>query len=90
MRVIQLVPGRIGLRISALKSNRAYAQQVQHTLSDVNGIGEVDINALTGSVLISYDPQSFGQESCQMLLAKLMKLFPNLDFKKLLDSLTKH
>ncbi len=50
------LPGRLRLKLPALKRNAAYAQALQTSLSTVPGVLAVRANTLTGSLLISYDP----------------------------------
>ena len=53
--VVSFTPGRIRLRFKELKENSA-AQNVKTRLGEVPGITRTDINTVTGSILIVYDP----------------------------------
>jgi copper chaperone CopZ len=49
------VPGRLRLRIAALKRNPGRAKAVQDLIEGRPGITSVDASALTGSVTVLYD-----------------------------------
>lgn len=55
-RVVHFTPGRLRVRVDHLKDNPALANQVQDLLAGVEGVETVKANALTGSLLIQYDP----------------------------------
>lgn len=48
-------PRRLRVRILALKGNVKAAQELQTSLLEVSGEASVEINLLTGSVLVQYD-----------------------------------
>jgi len=50
------VPGRLRIRIPALKRNAEKARVLTKALSHVSGIQSVEANLLTGSLLVHYDP----------------------------------
>jgi len=52
--VVSFTPGRIRLRFKELKGNTA-AENVKTRLSEESGITKVEINKVTGSILIEYD-----------------------------------
>ncbi len=54
MSYIHHIPGRIRIRIEALKRDRARAATLERWLKWRKGVDRVDINPLTGSVLIYY------------------------------------
>ena len=53
--LVSFVPGRIRLRFKELKENAA-AENAKARIKETPGITRVDINPLTGSILIEYDP----------------------------------
>ena len=53
--VISFIPGRIRLRFKELKESAA-AESVKARIKETPGITRVEINRLTGSILIEYDP----------------------------------
>lgn len=50
------VPGRLRVRIPAVKGNSARAVDVENLLSNVFGVGSSTVSTVTGSVIINYDP----------------------------------
>lgn len=57
-RVVHILPGRMRLRFKSLKGRRDTAGALESHLGAVEGISRVEINALTGSVLLHYDPRN--------------------------------
>jgi hypothetical protein len=55
------IPGRIRIRIPAAKRNSQLLSQVGEKLAKVSGVESVESSALTGSVLIRYDPELHGK-----------------------------
>ncbi|MCL4475337.1 MAG: hypothetical protein M1508_03800 [Nitrospirae bacterium] len=53
---IHNVPGRLRVKSPAVKKNTDAAVEIRKILSAMNGIATVDINLITGSVLINYNP----------------------------------
>lgn len=80
-RVVHFTPGRLRVRMARLKDNPALAQQMQTLLADVDGVDDVKVNPLTGSLLLHYDPAQ--TESLNILLgaAERFGLLPS-DFDK--------
>jgi hypothetical protein len=61
------VPGRLRVRIPAIRQNPFNAARIE-SLLDLYGVHRVDINQVTGSVVMSYDPDLIGhQQLLQML-----------------------
>jgi hypothetical protein len=86
IKVVHAIPGRVRVKIAGLKENADLVREVQGRLSAVQGIQRVEVNPITGSVLILYDRTAF--ESLDSLLAlatHLSPLFPDLDFNGLED-----
>lgn len=50
------LPGRLRLRLAALRRNPALAARLRHTLAPLPGVADVEANPLTGSLLVRYDP----------------------------------
>lgn len=48
------IPGRIRVRIPALKANAKAAQKLQIEMRQLPGVTSVEVNLLTGSVLVHY------------------------------------
>ena len=54
--VVSFVPGRIRLRFKELKTP-ATAEDVKARVAETPGITKVEINPVTGSILVEYDPE---------------------------------
>jgi copper chaperone CopZ len=61
------VPGRLRVRIPAVKNNPGKGLDVRTVLRKVDGIESISINTMTGSVVIKYDSRSL--DSQQILKA---------------------
>jgi Heavy metal associated domain 2 len=86
IRVVHAIPGRVRVKIAGLKENADLVREVQGRLSAVQGIQRVEVNPITGSVLILYDRTAFESlESLLALAAHLSPLLPDLDFSGLED-----
>ena len=48
------IPGRVRVRIPALKANEKAAQELQIEMQQLHGVTSVAVNLLTGSVLVHY------------------------------------
>jgi len=84
VKVMSFLPGRVRLKVEALKRDAALAQAVREDLGAVPGIEDVDINGNTGSVLIRYDRKAVSSpESMDALEEVLGRHFPSLDFARL-------
>jgi len=59
--IVSFVPGRIRLRFRELKEIEA-AESAKARIKETPGITKVDINRLTGSILIEYDPAVLSTE----------------------------
>ncbi len=55
LQVLHRLPGRLRLRLEKLRGNDALASVVSSRLAVVPGIRSVEVNPLTGSVLLQYD-----------------------------------
>ena len=54
--IVSFVPGRVRLRFAELK-DKTLADTVEKRIKETAGITKAEINTLTGSILIQYDPQ---------------------------------
>lgn len=89
IRVVHAIPGRVRVKISRLKENPVLVREVQERLSDIQGIRRVEVNPITGSVLILYDRTEFESlDSLLSLAAGLSPLFPDLEFSEVEGWLT--
>lgn len=72
LQMVHFVPGRVRIKLPRLKGEARLAQEVQRALVAIPGIQEVEVSALTGSVLVLYDvdlPEMLNLESLAPLLA---------------------
>jgi hypothetical protein len=80
--IVSFCPGRIRLRFQELK-NKTAAETANARIRETPGISAVEINTLTGSILIEYDPRILPTEKLLELgrreLAKLTIDFSILD-----------
>jgi hypothetical protein len=51
------VPGRLRVKIPKIKSSEDKCRKVERLFRDLDGIENVVVNELTGSVVINYDPR---------------------------------
>src|SRR5213593_635942 len=59
IQVTHFIPGRVRFKLRQLKNNAGAAGMVRRMLSDVPGILSVEVNVVTSSVLIHYNPEVF-------------------------------
>jgi copper chaperone CopZ len=52
---IHHIPGRLRVRAESIKRNRKAATEVKELLSHIAGIASIEVNTVTGSVLLTYD-----------------------------------
>lgn len=57
LRIAHQVPGRIRLKMSGAKGDRAQLEQVRQAFGLIPGIEKVDVNHDTGSVILKYNTQ---------------------------------
>src|SRR6516164_9388541 len=55
VKVAHQIPGRIRLKVAAVKENPELIDQMKQTFSLIPGIEEVAVNPSTGSVVLHYD-----------------------------------
>ncbi len=70
MIYIHSVPGRVRIKNDVLKGNSGVADEIRKALSTIRGIGTVDINLTTGSILIYYNPKVTNCEEITVFLEK--------------------
>jgi len=76
INISHFIPGRVRLRVQQLKKNEDLANQIRNYASGMDLIEKLEINTLTGSVLIEYNPEQ--KEEIKQLLyqAKRFNLIP--------------
>jgi hypothetical protein len=85
VKVVSFIPGRVRLKVSELKDSPEFADKAQRALETVPGIKTIDLNPLTGSVLLTYEPNEITKpESTKVLSETLSELFPSLNISKMM------
>ncbi|MFZ5867201.1 MAG: HMA2 domain-containing protein [Thermodesulfobacteriota bacterium] len=64
------VPGRLRIKIPALKKNRNLAWELETLLNSAPGITSVSVNTVTGSVIIYFDPKVVNSRAVLTLLSR--------------------
>ena len=86
LRIVHLSPGRVRLRSHRLRSMPALGTKIQERLAAIPGVERVELNALTGSVLLVYDRKRLASEGALARLGKVLdELFPTLDRASVFD-----
>lgn len=67
---IHNVPGRLRIKTPAVKKNQNAADNIRKMLGTINGIAVVEINILTGSILVNYNPAAVHFNDIVNLLQK--------------------
>jgi hypothetical protein len=80
VKIAHFLPGRVRLKVAAAKNNPAYAGPVRDAFLAVPGIESIEVNSITGSVLIHYDSQRLlADDALAALTTVLRRQFPSLD-----------
>lgn len=78
IKIVHLMPGRLRLKLQALKGRPEIATQLHSHLTDVAGISRVDTNTLTGSLLLLYEPHALRSPDFLVSFSSALgKLFPD-------------
>ncbi|MCX7965350.1 MAG: heavy-metal-associated domain-containing protein [Syntrophorhabdaceae bacterium] len=64
------IPGRLRLKSPIIKKNKVVAKEVEEMFESIKGINDVDVNLLTGSLLINYNPKMLKYNDIVELLEK--------------------
>jgi copper chaperone CopZ len=62
------VPGRLRIRSPHVKNNEDTAYRLENLLRQMAGVNNIDINLMTGSCLVKYDPAT---ASCNDIVSML-------------------
>ena len=77
VRIVHVMPGRLRMRLGAVKSRPGLAVQLHNQLMADAGIRRVEVKSRTGSVLLVYDPRALGSANFLDELSEAMgRLFP--------------
>jgi hypothetical protein len=84
IKVVHAIPGRVRVKIPRLREDPAFAREIQERLSAVQGIQQVEINSVTGSLLVLYDRTALESlDSLLSLAGWFSSLFPDIEFGEL-------
>lgn len=64
------VPGRLRLKSPLVRRNNEAASEIKKALSSISGIATVDINLITGSILINYNTKAVNYKDIVALLQR--------------------
>jgi copper chaperone CopZ len=67
---VHSIPGRLRVKTALIKKNSGEAEKVERLLKSIPGVQSLDINLLTGSVLVRYDPNSIGVDQLLQTLTE--------------------
>lgn len=85
IRIVHLIPGRVRLRSRQLRALPEAGPAIEQALAAVPGVQSVEVNALTGSILIRYEPGRLGsEEGLRRLEGVLDAWLPGLDRSQVL------
>ena len=65
---VHSLPGRLRVRIPAIKGNAINAEMLVNQVIQLTGISSVRANPVTGSILIQYDPAVTDEAACLAVL----------------------
>lgn len=65
---VHSIPGRLRVKTASIKKNFGEAERVARLLKSIPGVQSLDINVVTGSVLVRYKPS---EVSADLLLQRL-------------------
>jgi len=60
--LVSFVPGRIRLRFKELRKHLALAEDLKARVLGIDGITKVEMNSVTGGILIEYDAKVLSTE----------------------------
>lgn len=60
LKIIHQVPGRIRMKIPSAKGNEAQLQSYKDVLSVIPGVEDIEVNPVTGSIILKYDADQHG------------------------------
>lgn len=64
------VPGRLRIKSPVIKNNKAVADELKKSLSTLYGVATVDINLITGSLLVNYNTKAINHADIISLLER--------------------
>ena len=89
IRVAHAIPGRIRIRIPALKGNPVLGREVAEHVWTLTGVRWVETNASTGSLVVEYDPENPAwRDQIEEMVGSLVPLLPELDVRTMAGAFT--
>ena len=64
------IPGRVRIKIPALRRNSDHADEIQGLLRELPGVTSTLVNTVTGSVVVRHDPEIVGSGAILAFLAR--------------------
>jgi len=84
IKVVHAIPGRVRLKVSKMKQNSALEAEVRNRLSTAKAVQRVEINTITGSVLLLYNPEEITIPGSLFSLSESFhSIFPEINFEEL-------
>src|SRR5207245_172122 len=79
-RTVHAIPGRIRVKVGALKDNAALARELRERLAAEPGVRRAEANPTTGSLLVLYDTEAPGwRDHTRALSDQLRSVVPGVD-----------
>jgi hypothetical protein len=75
IHIVHFLPGRLRVKIDKVRHNAPFAEEIQCALTTLRGVHHVEVNPVTGSVLVHYDPLIMGSLHSLEALAETLGLF---------------
>jgi len=89
VRATHAIPGRVRLKVPQLKQDPSFGTRIKEQFSAIKAIKQIEVNQVTGSVLVLYDPKEISLPSTLFsLLCSFRNLFPEVDIEQLKTFLT--
>ena len=84
IKVVHAIPGRVRLKVPKMRQNPAFEAEIRDRLSTAKAIQRIEINPVTGSVLLLYNPEEITLPGSLFSLWKsFSSLFPEINFEEL-------
>lgn len=78
--ISHFIPGRVRLKVAAIKGKPQLAEQLRAAFEQVPGLTGITYNTLTGSVLITYDIRRLLADDASARLKEVLRAqLPGLD-----------
>jgi hypothetical protein len=80
VKILSFLPGRVKLRIEAVKGEEALAKKATAQIGAINAIKKIMVDPGKGDVLINYDRKKIKEpDTINALSDTLSELFPDMD-----------